>query len=168
MKAIVVENPGKESVLRLEDVPAPELVAGSLRVRVAAAARTARRAERARRSVTVPAVHPVRWTAARPAATPRSFPCAAVVPVAWAATAVVLAVGPWGLVGLLLALNYEDWNLAHVAKWQGLLNKDGTPRVTSTRTGIALTLAEYMVRGPTLLARARRARKLRRHGKTTL
>ncbi|MCZ6465292.1 MAG: NAD(P)H-quinone oxidoreductase [Proteobacteria bacterium] len=38
MRAIIVENPGSESVLRVSEVAAPELVPGSLRVRVAAAA----------------------------------------------------------------------------------------------------------------------------------
>jgi len=38
VRAIVVDSPGKTPVLRLEDVPAPELVPGALRLRVAAAA----------------------------------------------------------------------------------------------------------------------------------
>jgi len=38
MRAVVVENPGPESTLRIGDVPAPALREGSLRIRVAAAA----------------------------------------------------------------------------------------------------------------------------------
>ena len=38
MRAIVVDPPGKAPVLRVDDVPAPELVPGALRLRVAAAA----------------------------------------------------------------------------------------------------------------------------------
>lgn len=38
MKAIVFDQPGDESVMRLGEVPAPELAAGELRIRVAASA----------------------------------------------------------------------------------------------------------------------------------
>ena len=37
MKAIVIREPGDETVLGLGEVPAPELPAGALRIRVAAA-----------------------------------------------------------------------------------------------------------------------------------
>ncbi len=85
----------------------------------------------------------------------------------WAVVSAAAIAAAWLLLGAILAIVTVNWHYAHVARWQGVLDRDGRVRATSTRTGIAIVFADFMLCGPYhLFLGWWRRRRLRRHGNT--
>lgn len=57
----------------------------------------------------------------------------------------------WLLAGFVIALLRIDWGQAFVAKWQGLMDRDGRVRVCSTRTGVTIVFVSLMTCWPFFL-----------------